>query len=241
MVRPGDANEPSELAARVVHLDDDFAVLDKPAGLVVHPAPSHSGPTLVDQLRDLLAGGPDPERPGIVHRLDRDTSGLMVVARSDRAYTELQRQLRERRIERRYLALVAGRPGSRTGTVEAPIGRSPRRRTEMAIGGIAPRPARTWFEVVETFADSSLLELRLDTGRTHQIRVHMTAIGHPVLGDDTYGGARRFGLARQFLHAHRLVLDHPLVGERLEWRSDLPVDLEAALEKARGGGTESRN
>lgn len=219
--------------ARIVHLDEEFAVIDKPAGLVVHPAASYTGATLVDQLAGMLAGGPDPQRPGIVHRLDRETSGLMVVARSERAYANLQGQLKKRKMARHYLALVAGKPGSRTGTVEAPIGRSIQRRTEMSIGGSAARPARTHFEVLEVLGTESLLELRLDTGRTHQIRVHMAAIGNPVIGDPTYGGPGRHGLKRQFLHAHRLGLDHPVSGERLEWSSDLPADLAAALALAR--------
>lgn len=215
-------------------MDDQFAVLDKPAGLVVHPAASYTGKTVVDQLSEILAGGEDPQRPGIVHRLDRGTSGLMVVARSEAAYSALQAQMQARQVARHYLALVAGKPGSRTGTVEAPIGRSVHRRTEMSIGGSGARPARTHFEVLEVLAAESLLELRLDTGRTHQIRVHMAAIGHPVLGDPTYSGPRRHGLERQFLHAHRLSFDHPMSGERLEWQSPLPEDLAAALERARG-------
>lgn len=226
---------PSPPRVEVVHLDDDFAVIDKPAGLVVHPAASHRGETLVDQLADLLAGGPDPDRPGIVHRLDRDTSGLMVVARTEKGYEALLRQMKGRQVERGYMALVAGKPSSRSGTVEAPIGRSLHRRTEMTIGGAGARAARTHFEVVEILAAESLLELRLETGRTHQIRVHMAAIGHPVLGDRTYKGPRRHGLKRQFLHAHRLAFDHPGSGERLEWRSPLPADLEAALARARAG------
>lgn len=231
-----ESTDQAPLAARIVHLDDEFAVIDKPAGLVVHPAPSHTGPTLVDQLAGLLAGGPESERPGIVHRLDRETSGLLVVARSERAHARLQAQIQAREASRRYLALVDGLPGSRTGTVEAPIGRSTRNRTQMAIGGAAARPARTHFEVIEALGREALLELSLDTGRTHQIRVHMKAIGHPVLGDTTYGGPVRFGLTRQFLHAHRLAFNHPSSGERMEWESPLPADLEAALAAARAGG-----
>jgi 23S rRNA pseudouridine1911/1915/1917 synthase len=220
--------------AEILHLDDEFAVIDKPAGLVVHPAPSHRGETLVSQLEGLLAGGPEQARAGIVHRLDRGTSGLMVVARSDAAHAALQAQIQSRRAARHYLALVDRRPSSRTGTIEAPIGRSLRNRTEMAIGGAGAREARTHFEVLEALARESLLELKLDTGRTHQIRVHMAAIGHPVIGDKTYGGPLRYGLERQFLHAHRLAFDHPVNGERLEWESPLPVDLADALAAARG-------
>lgn len=228
-----DSGKPDPPKAHLVHLDDEFVVVDKPAGLVVHPAPSHSGETLVDQLGDLPAGGPDPQRPGIVHRLDRDTSGLIVVARTERSYAALVKQIKDRRVNRRYLALVSGKPSSRTGTIEAPIGRSLHRRTEMSIGGASPRPARTHFEVLEVLGRVSLLEVQLETGRTHQIRVHMAAIGHPVLGDRTYGGSGGFGLKRQFLHAHRLGFSHPVSGEALEWESPLPEDLRAALDLAR--------
>ncbi len=218
---------------RIVHLDDDLAVIDKPAGLVVHPAASYTGVTLVEQLAELLGGGDDPERPGIVHRLDRGTSGLMVVARNEEAHRALQAQIRSRDVKRHYTALVEGHPSSRTGTVEAPIGRSNRNRQKMAIGGAGSREARTHFKVKERLRRDSLLDLELDTGRTHQIRIHMSAIGHPVVGDATYGGPLRYGLDRQFLHAHRLSFTHPGSGERFEWSSELPADLAAALAEAR--------
>jgi 23S rRNA pseudouridine1911/1915/1917 synthase len=218
---------------RIVHQDDDLAVIDKPAGLVVHPAPSHSGPTLVSELGDLLGGG-DPERPGIVHRLDKDTSGLMVVARGPEALAALQKAVREREVERRYQALAGGRLGSRTGTIDAPIGRATRRRTRMAVAGAASREARTHFEVLELLPRESYVEARLETGRTHQIRAHFAAIGHSLVGDSTYGGKDRYGLGRQFLHAHRLVFRHPRTGAPLDFSSPLPADLAAALEAARG-------
>ena len=220
-------------ALRVVHLDDDLAVVDKPAGLVVHPAPSHRGPTLVDELTEILGGGSDPERPGIVHRLDKGTSGLLVVARNDETHAALQQQVRERRVERLYLALAGGRLDSRTGTIDAPIGRAAKQRHRMAVSGAASREARTHFEVIELLAADSYLEAKLETGRTHQIRAHFAAIGHPLTGDETYGGKERYGLGRQFLHAHRLAFDHPRGGERLDLSSPLPEDLEAALEAAR--------
>src|SRR5687768_16059578 len=220
---------------RIVHADDALAVIEKPAGLVVHPAPSHSGPTLVDLLGDLLGGGADPERPGIVHRLDRGTSGLLVVARTEDAHRALQEGVRERRVERVYLALAEGRISARTGTIDAPIGRASRQRHRMAVSGAASREARTHFEVLELLAAESYVEARLETGRTHQIRAHFAAIGHPLVGDDVYGGPARPGLERQFLHAHRLAFDHPVSGERLEFRSELPGDLAAALEAARSG------
>jgi 23S rRNA pseudouridine1911/1915/1917 synthase len=218
---------------RIVHRDEHLAVVDKPAGLVVHPAPSHTGTTLVDELGDLLAGGEDPERPGIVHRLDRGTSGLMVVARSDEAHRALQEQVRRREVERVYLALAEGRVRSRTGTIDAPIGRASRRRHRMAVSGASARDARTHFEVLELLAAETYLEAKLETGRTHQIRAHFAAIGHPLIGDATYGGPIRYGLERQFLHSHRLSFTHPITGERMELRSELPPDLAAALEGAR--------
>jgi 23S rRNA pseudouridine1911/1915/1917 synthase len=221
----------TEPRPRIVHLDDSLAVVDKPAGLVVHPAPSHHGPTLVSELAEILGGG-DPERPGIVHRLDKGTSGLLVVARSDAAHTALQAQVQRREVERVYLALAGGRLGSRTGTIDAPIGRA-RQRHRMAVSGAASRQARTHFEVLELLPRETYLEARLETGRTHQIRAHFAAIGHPLSGDATYGGADRYGLTRQFLHAHRLAFAHPLSGERLSFTSPLPADLVAALDAAR--------
>jgi 23S rRNA pseudouridine1911/1915/1917 synthase len=218
---------------RIVHRDQHLAVVEKPAGLVVHPAPSHAGPTLVDELGGLLAGGDDPERPGIVHRLDRGTSGLMVVARSDQSHRALQAQVRRREVERIYLALADGRVRSRTGTIDAPIGRASRKRHRMAVSGASPRQARTHFEVREVLAADTFLEAKLETGRTHQIRAHFAAIGHPLVGDGTYGGPERYGLGRQFLHAHRLSFTHPATSERLEFTSQLPPDLAQALESAR--------
>ena len=218
---------------RIVHLDEALAVVDKPAGLVVHPAPSHSGATLVDELGEILGGGTDPERPGIVHRLDKETSGLLVVARDDATHAALQEQVRRREVERVYLALAGGRLASRTGTIDAPIGRASRQRHRMAVSGAASRQARTHFEVLELLAAETYLEATLETGRTHQIRAHFAAIGHPLIGDPTYGGAQRYGLSRQFLHAHRLAFAHPGSGEALSFRSELPPDLDAALEAAR--------
>ena len=221
-----------DTAPRIVHLDDALAVVDKPAGLVVHPAPSHTGPTLVDELGEILGGG-DPERPGIVHRLDKGTSGLLVVARDEAAHAALQAQVQRREVERVYLALAGGRLGSRTGTIDAPIGRASRQRHRMAVAGAASREARTHFTVLELLALETYAEVRLETGRTHQIRAHFAAIGHPLTGDTTYGGARRYGLERQFLHAHRLSFEHPVSGERLSFASPLPDDLAAALDAAR--------
>jgi 23S rRNA pseudouridine1911/1915/1917 synthase len=222
----------SEPELRIVWQDEHLLVIDKPAGLVVHPARGHREGTLSQLLAGLVAGG-DAERAGIVHRLDRDTSGLMVVARGEQAHARLQAALRERKVEREYLALVEGVPPARTGTIEAPIGRHPRVRTRMTVDGAGAREARTHFELVERMGEFSLLALRLDTGRTHQIRVHLQAIGHPVCGDPEYGTPGLLGLARQFLHATRLAFPHPVGGERMESSSPLPADLQAALERAR--------
>jgi 23S rRNA pseudouridine1911/1915/1917 synthase len=218
---------------RIVYVDEALAVVDKPAGMVVHPAPSHSGPTLVDELGDLLGGGADPERPGIVHRLDKGTSGLLVVARDDEAHAALQAQVQRREVERVYLALARGRLASRTGTIDAPIGRASRQRHRMAVSGAASRQARTHFEAIELLSAETYLEVRLETGRTHQIRAHFSAIGHPLAGDMTYGGERKYGLERQFLHAHRLAFAHPRSGEAMSFSSELPGDLAAALQAAR--------
>jgi 23S rRNA pseudouridine1911/1915/1917 synthase len=218
---------------RVVHLDEHLAVVDKPAGLVVHPAPSHDGLTLVAELAEILGGGADPERPGIVHRLDKETSGLLVVARDDVTHAALQEQVRRREVERVYLALAGGRLGSRTGTIDAPIGRASRQRHRMAVSGAASRQARTHFEVLELLATESYLEVKLETGRTHQIRAHFGAIGHPLIGDATYGGEEKYSLSRQFLHAHRLAFAHPVSGEAMDFRSELPADLAAVLAAAR--------
>jgi 23S rRNA pseudouridine1911/1915/1917 synthase len=214
--------------------DEHLLVVDKPTGVVVHPARGHREGTLVQALGGIVGGGEDPQRPGIVHRLDRDTSGLLVVARSEEVHRRLKSALSARRIEREYTTLVVGRPPSRTGLIDAPIGRDRHVRTHMSIDTDDPREARTHFELIEALPTSTLLAVRLETGRTHQIRVHLQAIGHPVCGDREYGGAGRFGLQRQFLHASRLAFTHPVTGRGLELRSDPPADLQAALTVARG-------
>ena len=228
------ALEPEAMELDVAWEDAHLLVVDKPAGLVVHPGAGHATGTLVHGLLALEAeGGEDPERPGIVHRLDRDTSGLLVVARTDEAHRALQEAIRERRVTREYLALVRGRPRSRSGRVEAPIGRDRRDPTRMSLDTATPRDAVTHFEVEELLPRHALLRVRLETGRTHQIRVHLAAIGLPVSGDPVYGVAGDLGLERQFLHAARLAFDHPVTGERLEVESPLPEDLAAALGAAR--------
>jgi len=223
-----------EMPLQIAYEDEHLLVVDKPAGLVVHPAPGHATGTLVHGLLAHDVAGGDQERPGIVHRLDRDTSGLLVVARSEEAHKRLQSLVRRRELERHYLALVVGRPRSRTGRIEAPIGRDRRDPMRHSLDTSAPRDAVTRFELVELLHRHALLDVRLETGRTHQIRVHLAAIDLPVAGDTVYGRPRELGLERQFLHAARLAFAHPFTGERVDVESGLPPDLTAALERARG-------
>lgn len=226
--------QPEPVAVALAYEDEHLVVVDKPAGLTVHPGAGTQAGTLAAQLVTLgAAGGADPSRPGIVHRLDRDTSGLLVVARSDAVYARLQDAIRAREIERSYLALVGGAPRSRTGRIDAPIGRNRRDPTRRSLDTDEPRDAVTWFEIVERLGERALLEVRLETGRTHQIRVHLAAIELPVCGDATYGVRGDLGLARQFLHAHRLRFTHPVTGADLHLESPLPADLSEALERAR--------
>jgi 23S rRNA pseudouridine1911/1915/1917 synthase len=227
------AVEPEQLDLRIALADEHLLVVDKPAGVVVHPGAGHASGTLVHGLLGALAGGDEPSRPGIVHRLDRDTSGLLVVARSDEAHRRLQRLIRRRAVERIYLALVRGRPRSRRGRIEAPIGRDRFDPTRQSLDTAAPREAVTHFELLELLGEHALLQVRLETGRTHQIRVHLAAIELPVSGDRTYGVRDDLGLERQFLHAAELAFPHPFSGERVEARSPLPAELQAALERAR--------
>ncbi len=225
---------PEELAIPIVWEDEHLLVVDKPHGMVVHPAGSTRTGTLVQGLLDHGAeGGDDDDRPGIVHRLDRDTSGLLVVARSDEAFELLQELIRARKLERTYAALVRGAPQSASGRIEAPIGRDRRDRTRHSLDTPTPREAVTWFDVRETMARHALLDVRLETGRTHQIRVHLEAIGLPVSGDPVYGAAGDLGLERQFLHARLLRFTHPLTAAEIEVSSALPDDLAAALDRAR--------
>jgi 23S rRNA pseudouridine1911/1915/1917 synthase len=217
---------------RIAYEDDRLLVIDKPAGLVVHPARGNRTGTLAQALAGVAAGGEQPSRAGIVHRLDRDTSGLLVVAKDDESHRALKALLAARRIRRQYLALVDGHPEARSGTIEAPIGRHRRDPLLMSIESDSPRDARTHFELERLLPAATLLRVTLDTGRTHQIRVHMAAIGHPVLGDRQYGGRLAYGLTRQFLHAARLSFPHPATGLEVDVESPLPDDLEAALECA---------
>jgi len=225
---------PEPVTVPIRYEDEHVLVVDKSAGLAVHSGAGERRRTLAGQLLTLgAAGGDDPERPGIVHRLDRDTSGLLVVARSQPAYDALQEAIRKREVERRYLALVRGHPRSRTGRIEAPIGRDRRDPTRRSLDTHEPRDAVTHFELLETMKGHALLDVRLETGRTHQIRVHLAAIELPVAGDRQYGIADDLGLARQFLHAHRLSFRHPISRDEITVTSELPHDLESALEIAR--------
>ncbi len=232
---PAHALQPEAMELRVVLADEHLLVVDKPAGLVVHPGAGHTTGTLVHGLlAQGVAGGDEEKRPGIVHRLDRDTSGLMVVARSEESHRRLQALVRRRELEREYAALVRGRPHSRRGRIEAPIGRDRSEPTRQSLDTETPREAVTHFEVQELLAAHALLRVRLETGRTHQIRVHLAAVDLPVSGDPAYGVAGDLGLARQFLHAQRLAFGHPFTGAALDVRSPLPPELAAALDRARG-------
>ncbi len=230
--------QPEEIPLDVLFEDRDLLVINKPAGLVVHPGAGRPGGTLVNAIIariPTLQGIGGVLRPGIVHRLDKDTSGLLVVAKTSAALTALQAQIASRAVSRRYLALVAGVIAEKTGTIQAPIGRHPRLRTKMAV---VPRgrEAITRYHVVERFARHTLVEAQLVTGRTHQIRVHFAHLGHPVVGDATYAARRDgLGLRRQALHAYRLQFRHPTTGEELVFEAPLPADLVNAIARASAG------
>ena len=224
----------------IVYDDDDLVIVDKPAGVAAHPSVGWEGPTVIGALAAagfrVATSGP-PERAGVVHRLDAGTSGLMVVAKSESAYRELKRQFHDREVEKTYHAVVQGHPDPLSGTIDAPIGRHPGSAWKFAVvsGG---KPSITHYDTVEAFPSASLLEVQLETGRTHQIRVHMAAQRHPCVGDATYGAdpvlSARLGLERQWLHAMRLAFEHPATGERVEFSSRYPVDLQHTLDVLRG-------
>jgi len=224
--------DPSPAPFRIAHEDPHLLVIDKPAGVVVHPGKGNRTGTLAQALAGVAAGGEEPWRAGIVHRLDRDTSGLLVVAKSEAVHRKLKAELAARRLHREYLTLVDGHPDARSGTIEAPIGRDRRDPTRVSMDTETPRDARTHFKIERLLPEAALFRVTLETGRTHQIRVHMAAIGHPVLGDRQYGGRMAYGLERQFLHAARLAFKHPATDEQVDVTSPLPGDLTAALEQA---------
>jgi 23S rRNA pseudouridine1911/1915/1917 synthase len=233
---PAEPGAAGDVAAfDVAYEDEHLLVVDKPAGVVVHPARGHASGTLVQALAERAAGAGESWRPGIVHRLDRDTSGLLAVAKSEAVHRSLQRLIRERRMHRGYLALLDGHPNARTGTIDAALGRDRGDRIRMSTRTDRPRAARTHFSRLEELPRTTLVEARLETGRTHQIRAHFAAIGHAVVGDPLYGppGADRLGLRRQFLHAARLAFEHPVTGSTVECESALPGELAAALVAAR--------
>lgn len=249
LVQPGEVVEVSEPEAvataepaagagdvpfTVAYEDEHLLVVDKPAGVVTHPSRGHSTGTLAQALEGRAAGGTDPERPGIVHRLDRNTSGLLVVARDDETHRALQEAMASRDVRREYLALVAGRPRSRTGTIDAPLGRDRRDRTVHSVETDRPREAVTHFEIEAEYPETTLLRVTLETGRTHQIRAHLQAIDLPVVGDPEYG-VPGLGLDRQFLHAERLRFERPDGGGEVDVTSPLPDDLARALERASEG------
>ena len=226
------AVEAPEAAFAVAWEDEHLLVVDKPAGVVVHPARGHASGTLAQALERRGAAGGEPGRAGLVHRLDRDTSGLLVVARSEAVHAALKAQLKARGILREYLALVEGRPSARTGVIEAPLGRDRRVRTRISTDTADGRAAVTHFATEAALERYTLLRVRLETGRTHQIRAHLKAIGHPVVGDPEYGRSGALGLERQFLHAEHLAFEHPVTGARVDVRSPLPADLAEALRQA---------
>ncbi|MGH2507177.1 MAG: RluA family pseudouridine synthase [Ktedonobacteraceae bacterium] len=229
--------KPQALPLDIVYEDTDLLIINKAPGIVVHPAPGHSEDTLVNALLayyPALQTSDAEQRPGIVHRLDRDTSGLIIVAKNTRAQAVLVGQLQRHEITKHYIALVEGVVSLDQGSIDAPIGRDPRHRQQMTITTIGSREARTHFQVTERFARHTLLRLQLETGRTHQIRVHLKAIGHPVVGDPTYGSGnvlRGSSLKRQFLHASHLQFTHPISAAPLEFESPLPTDLQSVLER----------
>ncbi|WP_069387148.1 RluA family pseudouridine synthase [Cellulosimicrobium cellulans] len=224
----------------IVHDDDDLVVVDKPVGVAAHPSPGWTGPTVVGALAAAgyrISTSGAAERQGVVHRLDAGTSGLMVVAKSEVAYTALKRAFKERTVEKVYHALVQGHPEPTTGTIDAPIGRHPSADWKFAVTADG-KPSVTHYEVLEMLPAASLVEVHLETGRTHQIRVHFSALRHPCVGDLTYGAdpvlASRVALSRQWLHAVRLGFEHPTTGRWLEVESSYPDDLAHALEVLRG-------
>jgi 23S rRNA pseudouridine1911/1915/1917 synthase len=226
----------------VLHDDEDIVVVDKPIGVAAHPSPGWSGPTVTQGLAALgyrLSTSGAAERQGIVHRLDAGTTGVMVVAKSERAYSLLKRAFKQRTVDKRYSALVQGHPDPSRGTIDAPIGRHPSADYKFAVtaGG---RPSVTHYETEEAFRAASLLDVHLETGRTHQIRVHLAAVRHPCVGDLTYGAdpalARRLGLTRQWLHARELSFTHPGTDRPVSYRSAYPEDLQHALDLLRADG-----
>ncbi|MCE0767560.1 RluA family pseudouridine synthase [Pseudonocardia kujensis] len=238
---PAVITAPPELVGgmTVLHEDDDIVVVDKPVGVAAHPSPGWTGPTVVGGLAALgvrVSTSGAAERQGVVHRLDVGTTGVMVVAKSEHAYSVLKRAFKERTVEKRYHAVVQGHPDPTSGTIDAPLDRHPKHDYKFAVvaGG---KPSVTHYDTIEAFRAASLLDVHLETGRTHQIRVHFSALRHPCVGDLTYGAdptlAKRLGLQRQWLHARSLGFEHPADGRWVEFTSEYPADLARALERLR--------
>ena len=241
---PALAVEAEDLPLTILHQDEDLLAIDKPAGMVVHPAPGSWRGTVVNALlhRQLVSAAPSDERPGIVHRLDKETSGVLLVARTPRAHEALARAFHDRMVKKTYLAIVLGVPRRRTGSVEWAIGRHPRNRKRMSVRSPRGRSARTDYAVIETFAGVSLVRVEPETGRTHQIRVHLAALGHPVLADPLYGARRgraypprgpARSFARQALHAAEIAFRHPVSGEEMHLTAPLPADMSDLLSALR--------
>ncbi|MBR5701934.1 MAG: RluA family pseudouridine synthase [Oscillospiraceae bacterium] len=235
---PAEADpEPEEIPLDILFEDEDLLVINKPKGMVVHPAPGHESGTLVNALLhhcgDSLSGIGGVKRPGIVHRLDKDTSGLMLAAKTDRAHASLAAQLGDHSLHRVYAALLIGTPRPAEGVVDLPVGRHPRDRKKMAAGVPGGRSAVTHYRVLESFPGYSYAECVLETGRTHQIRVHMASLGHPVAGDPLYGGKCTLPLSSQCLHAREICFRHPVTGEDMTFSCPLPPEFSAVLQKLR--------
>ena len=225
--------EPEEIPLNIIYEDEDIVVINKQADLVVHPAPGHESGTLVNALLyhcNNLSGISGEVRPGIVHRLDKDTTGVMVVAKNNQAHLNLSQQFKDRETEKRYLTLVEGNIKHNKGKIDAAIGRDPKDRKKMAVTSSNSKKAVTRFEILERFGDYTWVEVKLETGRTHQIRVHMSYLGNPIVGDETYGYRNsNLGAKRQLLHAYRLGFEHPTKNEWMEFEAELPQDMQEIL------------
>jgi 23S rRNA pseudouridine1911/1915/1917 synthase len=225
-----------EMELDIVYEDQDIIVINKNADRVVHPAPGHYDDTIVNALLahvDNLSAINGVKRPGIVHRLDKDTSGLLIVAKNDKSHKNLARQFKNRTVEKYYYALIEGNLAYEKGKIDAPIGRDPNNRKKMAVRKRHSKNAVSRFKIVEEFKNYTLVEVKIETGRTHQIRVHFAYLGHPVVGDKKYGSKNQLGAKRQLLHARRLIINHPATGEKLEFEAELKADFKAVLAELR--------
>ncbi len=230
------AIEAVEIELDIVYEDDDIIVINKDSDRVVHPAPGHYDDTVVNALlahADDLSAINGVKRPGIVHRLDKDTSGILIAAKNDKAHKELARQFKSREVDKYYLALLDGILPYEKGKIDAPIGRDPKHRKKMAVRKRKSKNAVSRFKVIESFKDNTLVEVKIETGRTHQIRVHFSYLGYPVSGDSKYSSQNKVGAPRQMLHASRLIIKHPRIGEKMEFKAELKSDFSEILDKLR--------